>query len=429
MIDAYATVINSVNEFSLAIDAMQASKKNIPILTQLIVSKATEISKFEKITQELSQYLENYRFQSGCKFDDIQNKLQTLFILNDKLAQMTLDVEVLAKYPDLYGLMDAIQICRVLELTCYNKLTFKDIEKVSQTIDNNLQKLSCLKQKFEENGCILNQIKEVKKEAMPLLTNFEALLLEIEQYIQNFPHSGEDNLAEVTKRIDIAKQMDSLITSIDKEINKIKPFYDRHNKESVVTNYTYTLQDIRKKMNSTNFDVYKTRLSNISNQILGVLCEFEEEKETLIQLRTTLKQCKPDIWKDDNEKILKSVDKLLNTNTATVKLDLNSLNKEISDARRKKKTDINETLEEYSWLLKDRYNSFHESLAGSYITYAYYRSEIDSTRRERTKRIWKNIGKGVAITVGIVAAIYIIYILIVVAIAWIIFKVAARSND
>jgi hypothetical protein len=27
MIDAYATVINSVNEFSLAIDAMQASKK------------------------------------------------------------------------------------------------------------------------------------------------------------------------------------------------------------------------------------------------------------------------------------------------------------------------------------------------------------------------------------------------------------------
>ena len=429
MISTYTTIINSVNEFSLATDTMLAGEKNIPILTQLILSKEAEISKFEKITQELSQYLENYRFQSGCQFDNLQNKLQALFILHDKLAQMTSDVELLAGYPDLYGSMNAINLCRELALRCYNKLTFDEIEKASQTIDTNLQKLSFLKQKFEKDGCVLNQMEEAVKKEMPLLTKYKALLLEIKQYIQTFPHLGEDNLAEVTRRIDIAKQMNDLITTIDKDINLIKPFYDRHNKESVISNYTNTLQSIYDKMDSRNWTEYTTRLKNISNQIPNVLFAFEEERDALIRLRTNLKQCKSDIWKNDNEKILYSVDKLLNTNTATVKLDLNSLNQAIIEAQKKKKADIRDMLDKYSWLLNDRYSSFHASLVERYITYANYKSEIESARQERTKRIWKNIGKGVAITVGIVVAIYVIYFLIVVAIAWIIFKVAARSND
>lgn len=429
LIDTYAIVINSVNEFSLAVDAMQAGEKNIPMLTQLILSRETEISKFETITQELSQYLENFSFKSGCQFDDLQKNLQALFILNDKLTQMTLDAESLAGNPDLYGLMETIKQCRELTLTCYRKLVFKDIEKASKKIDNNLQKLSGLKQKFKEDGCVLNQMQEAIENEKPLLIKYMALWSELEQYLQNFPHSGEDNLAEVTKRIDIAKQMDSLIISIDKDINQIKPFYDRHNKESVVTNYTNTLQDIRRKMNSRNWQEYAARLQNVARQIPYVIRAFKEEKDALVHLRTTLEQRKPDIWKDDNEKILHSINKLLNTNTAIVKVDLNSLNKEILEATKKREREISATLEKYSWLSKNKYIGFHTSLIERYITYVNYQSEIESVRKERIKRIWKNIGKGVGIVLGIAIAIYIIWFLIAAVIAWAIFKIAIRSND
>jgi hypothetical protein len=427
-IQTYETLMESVGEYSLSTDALLDGEEKIASFSQLLTSRATEISEFNKVTDELTLYLDNYPFQTGCQFEDVQNQLHTLFRLRDKLQVMTLEARKVDDYPEVYGSKRIVELCRNLVLTCKDKLSLKDIERVEEIIESNTKKLLILQEQFSTDGFILERIREAVNNAQPLLKKYKALFKEIQQYVDGFPHTGEDNLLAVEKRINVAVQMDALLKSVEEQMKPIATLYNRHGKDLLMSRYSDTINETYGKMDSTNWESFKARLENIVTQIPSILSAFENERNALVLLNSSLDRNYV-LWREDSEKLKRKLSTLLSTDTNTVHLNLDDLNREIQRAQTKRETDIKQMTDHYPWLLRKKHCGFHENLIARYITYAEYESSVDAVRRERIKKIWKGIGIGIAVVAGVVLLYYIIVGIIAILVALGVLSMAARSSD
>ena len=417
-VNIYEALLNSIEELAKVEDTMRNGEVALVSLSQFVSSKEPEISKFTKVLSELCRHFEDYDFQSGFQFDDISSKLLSLSNLRERLVKMGEEARTLSSYPDFYGSAKAIETCKGLVLACREKLSLNEIDSVSKVVEANIEKLSSIRKQFENDNYILAKIKDAIDKESEILSKYKTAFFEIQRYVDGFPHQGQDNLAEIEKYIKSVLQINTLISSIGTQISLIEPFCDRHNKNSVVSGYTNMVKEAYEKLNYDSSEKFKRAFDGILKNAQEVLSAFEQERIELIQIQSKLENCTPEIWKEDNEKLLSAIETLLDGDTAKTQMDVECIKKNINNAKDNRKKNIRDMTNEYPWLNSEKYKDFHNRLISRYITYAEYKSAIDSVRGERNKKILKGVGIGVAIVaaIGIICAYWKIILGIIVVV-------------
>ncbi len=400
-VNIYEALLGSIEDLSRVEDDFCCGRDALTSLTKVVLEKEQEITKFTKISAELRGYFENYDFQSGFQFDRIHGELEALSELWGKLVTMGEVAKALSSYPDCYGSAKAIETCKGLVFACRDKLGFKDLDSVSKVVDSNIEKLLSIQKQFASDDYILGKIKEAIDKETKILSKYKAASAELQLYVKGFPHQGQDNLAEVEKYINTVIQIDAIISETGKQISLIEPFYDRHQKSSVVSAFARAQKEAHEHFICQDFEQCKHTFEGIIKQAQGVLTAFEKEKNELMQLQSSLEKQSPDIWKEDNARLMSKTNKFLADNLTQVPFNIEEVKKDIKKAKDKRKRDIHAMTTEYPWLTNEKYKGYHNNLISRYISYSEYKSAIESVRGERNKKILKGLGIGIAIVAGI----------------------------
>ena len=419
----YDSLISSIGELHNVTESLKKDKDVLSSFTDYLNQNEAEISKFGKASGELFFFLNNYDFSKGfLQIGSIHKKVKALHPLRLKLVKMGEEAKKLSFFPDRYGSQKAIEVCKKLAVTCMERMSLDETSRVSELVEANTEKLLELQKKFDGDRYILEQIKDEIEANKSILVKFKVYFGELMQYVDGFPHAGEDNLAVVKKRIETVLQLNKLIGKVGNTINEIQFFCNRYNKDNVVMHYNSTIAEIYAKMCFSNAEKYCMPLNDILNQATAVINAFEKEEEELGHLQATLKQKKPDIWKEDNERLGENISKILAKSPRKVSFDLNVLKRDMTNAKADRSNLISNTLNRYSWLNNSNYHEFHSRLLSNYMYSSEYLSEIETARKERIMRILKTVGKVLLYTVGIP-------VVLVGGLFYLIFSVIFGSSD
>ena len=394
---SYETLIKHIGSFDEAQKAIVKDKSAMTSFADSIVKGETEIAKFVQSKSQIETYLDGYDFRGGFQFDDMNKKIGSLLTLRSKLATMADEAKKLSTYPDRYGSQRAVGLCRDLAIKCREKLRLEEAEKAIALAEANTQKLISIRSQFESDGDVLYQINEAIDSNMNVLGKFKAYLAEIRRYVDAFPHSGQDDLGEINKRIDAAKQINTLLEKTQKSVDSIKGYADRHNKKAVVTRLQSVVNEMASKMCYADIEKYKPILGDIMKQAQMVVKSFEDEKSELQGVYDYLCTRNANKWKEDTERMIDKVSDLLHSDTKTRAFDLSQIKSNLKDLVDRRSKDIKATVNEHPWLENGRHSGFHSNLVNSYITKSDYLSQIDNARKERLKKIWKWVGIGAGI--------------------------------
>lgn len=394
---SYETLIKSIGVFDEGQKAIFRDKASMISIADKVVNGEADISKFVQAKAQVESYLDGYDFRGGFQFDDMNKKIDSLLLLRSKLATMGEEAKKLSVHPDRYGSQRAIGLCRDLAIKCKERLKLEEAEKAVALAEANTQKLISIRSQFESDGDVLYQINKAIDGNMNVLGKFKAYLAEIRRYVDAFPHSGQDDLGEINKRIDAAKQINTLLEKTQKSADSIKGYADRHNKKAVVTRFQSVVNEMASKMCYADIEKYKTILGDIMKQAQMVVKSFEDEKSELQGVYDYLCTRNANKWKEDTERMIDKVSDLLHSDTKTRAFDLSQIKSNLKDLVDRRSKDIKATVNEHPWLENGRHSGFHSNLVNSYITKSDYLSQIDNARKERLKKIWKWVGIGAGI--------------------------------
>lgn len=387
-IQLYSVLLKSIDSLIPMRESLKREKAVLKSWTDFVTQNEVEIVKFGKVTADFQAWLGAYDFAKGLRFDEMQRKLQGLHPLRLKLVKMGEEARKLAAYPDRYNSKKAVEVCRNLTFTCMERMTLDETEKVGQLVDKNTQKLIELQKMFERDGDILSQIKSAVEAAKNILVKYKAYYAELQQYVAEFPHIGQDDLSIVKSRIATLKQIDTLAVAVDKELAAIRDCSDRYGKAAIVANCNVLLQSLADTMRYSDARDIETRLSGALSQIRSVKDAFSKELRELKTFNATLLSRAPIVWKDDGERLLSIISRLLNRGPERTDFDLHRLRVSFSDAKTKRAADIDSKLSMYPWLESNkRYKAQHEKLLVRYITLDEYNTAVGKLKRDKTLRM------------------------------------------
>lgn len=380
----YDELLHSIDTLCHIEDANVRDKSSLSSFTSFLAENSLEIGKFGHVSDELVKYLKGYDFSSGFDFDDSKYKLQKLHPLRLKLVSMGEAAKKLSHFPDRYGSRKAIDVCRELSLTCLEKMSLNETDKVSAICESNTKKIADLQERLEHDEDILNKIKAAIKQDENVLKKFKAYYEELKQYVSDFPHSGQDDQQVVNSRIQVAKELYELCSKAHDSVSAIKDFCDRYNKNSLLGKYANTTDRIRSSMLYSEVDTCKSFLVEIDKTAVKILNSFKEEPRELKAIKDTLKSNPKALWKEDYDKHMAQIDGLLKGNTSKKEFNILQLKSQIDSNKRKKTQDIEEKKAMYPWLQK---SDIHNELIQKQIRCSTYISNVERLRRHRKTRI------------------------------------------
>lgn len=426
---SYETVIETIASLDEVQKAVVKDKNAMISFVDSVVKGETEIAKFVQLKSQIETYLDNYDFKCVFQFDEINNKIGSVLTLRSKLAVMADEAKKLLTYPDRYGSQKAVALCRDLSIKCKEKIKLEETQKAIALAEANTQKLILIRGQFESDGDILIQINEAIDANMNVLGKFKAYLAEIHQYVDEFPHSGQDDWDVVNSRIETAWQINSLLEQVQKNIEQIKGNFDRHNLKAVLIRFQSVVNEMSSKMRYADVGKYKTILNDINKQVQKVVVAFEEERKDLQSIYDSLMSRSSCIWKNDTEEMIKKLEGLFRYDTKTIEIDLSKIKADIKRLANNRTKDIKNTIDEYPWLENDNYREFHTNLVKSYITKSDYLSRVDEARKERIRKIWKWIGISVGAVCGVALIIFCFYVLLALIVIKIVISFLSNRDD
>lgn len=384
----YNTLLKSIGVITQVAESILKDRDIMMGFTGYLTQNETEISKFGKVTEEVCDYLDKYDFSKSYRFDSLQTKLDALHPLRLKLMKMGEEAKKLSVYPDRYDSKRAIEICRGLAMTSMERMSLAETEKLEKLVETNTQKLIDIQNLFERDKNILEQINAVLESNNSILSKCKAYQNELKQYVSEFPHQGTDDLEFVKGRIATAKQVVDLWGTVDKAIEGIRDYADRHNKSALIDKYSQLVVGLSSKMRYADVGNYKAQLNGVLQDVRALGDAFEKDCDELKTFQNSLMQKRADIWKEDNERLLSKVSAILNSNSKKASFDIGKLKTEYVTAKQKRINDIDATLKKYRWLGNSRrYKSIHDALKTKYITSTEYQTSVELIRKERRKRL------------------------------------------
>lgn len=384
----YNTLLKAVGAIPSIAETIRKDRDAMTEFVGYLTQNEAEISKFGKATDEVCEYLNKYDFVRGYQLDAMQKKLELLHPLRLKLAKMGEEAKKLTSFPDRYDSKRAIEICRGLALTCMERMSLAEIGKVEDLVETNTKKLVDIQNLFERDKNTLEEINAVLETNKLILNKCKAYQTELKQYVSEFPHQGTDDLEFVKSRVATAKQVVDLWGTVEKSIESIRDYAERHDKSALIDKYSQIVVGLSSKMRFADVGNYKAQLNGVLQDVKTLCDAFEKDGNELKSFQQSLMQKKADIWKEDNERLLSKVSAILNSDSKKASFDLGKLKTEYVTAKQKRIEDIDATLKRYRWLGSSRkYKSSHDALKAKYITSTEYQTSVEMIRKERRRRL------------------------------------------
>jgi len=383
--NVYDSLLDSITTLFHVGKSIMRDKAALSSYADYLSENECEIAKFGKVSVELQTDLDQYDFTKGFQFSAMQGRLEKLHPLRLKLAKMVEEAKKLSVFPDRYDSKKAIEICRGLSQTCMERMSLGESEKVSELVEANTQKLIALQKLFERDQHILSQIHAIISTNQTVLNKHKAYNAELKKYVSEFPHKGQGDLSVVKDRINVLKKIDALSSNVEKTVATIRSYCDRYNKGTVMARHASLVHTVTNSMQYADVGKIEMQLKDTITQVRAVTDAFEREREELSSLQSTLQLRRPDLWKEDTERLLATLNGILNKDTKTVDLNLNHLKTSYTNARIRRTNDINAQKEECPWLERHRYKKFHEQITLRYMSSNDYYAAIKTLRWDRRK--------------------------------------------
>ena len=382
----YEMLLNSIDKLNNIDASIMSNKAALTSFITFLSQNEVEISKFEEASDEVCRDLEKYDFSTGFDFGSFQHKIETLHPLRLKLVKMGEESKKLSVFPDRYNSKKAIETCKKLVVACSKKMTFGEIDKVTTLVEANTQKLVDLQNLFERDGDILSRINALISTNANVLKPLKAYYAEIVQYVSDFPHNGKDDLAEIINRINTAKRIVNFQSEVQCAATRIQNYYDRYNKGAVIARYADTIHQISTSMRYSDVGIIEAQLKDVNNQIRKVADTFAREQKELKALQSSLRNHIVGIWKDDNERILNSVNALLKNDICEIPFNIEKFRSDVISAKQRRETKITTARNQYPWLnTSEYYRLEHEKLIRRNISENDYKKTINEWIIERHK--------------------------------------------
>ena len=379
-------LLNSIDGLNSIDESILSDKAALTSFIGLLSKNEVEVSKFEGVTNEICTDLEKYDFSAGFNFGRIQHRIETLNPLRLRLVKMGEEAKKLSAFPDRYNSKQAIETCKNLVIACSKKMTFREIDKVAQLVETNTQKLIDLQKLFERDNAILSRINALISADASILKPMKAYYAEMMQYVSEFPHNGKDDLEEIINRINTAKRIINFKTEVQRAAALIQNYYDRYNKGAVIARYADTVHQISTSMRYSDVGIIEAQLKDVKNQIRKVADAFAREQQEVEALQSSLRSHTVGLWKEDNERLLNSVNNLLKNDISKISFNIEKFRSDISSAKQRRDTKIAKARNQYPWLNTDEtYRSAHERIILGNISEDDYKKAVNEWVIERHK--------------------------------------------
>lgn len=386
--DLYKLLLGSIDNLYQVDENIKEEKVTLSSIVEFLTRNWQDVSKFECASNELLAYLDSYDFSNEFKFAALQNDVESLHSLRLLLVRMGEEAKKLSVYPDRYNSNKAIAICKELAVACSRRMSFREINKVSQLVSLNTQKLVEIQKLFERDADVLHNIKDIINAEAATLKTFSAYYAELMQYVSEFPHSAQNDLEVVKRRIGVARKIDGLKSTVLRDATVIQDYCDRYNKSVVLARFADIVHIMNTSMRFSDVDMLEGQLRDVQNQINEVVTAFERENKELNTMLSTLNSHSSGLWKEDNDQMVSRLKMLIKSDNKRTILDLRRLKDDIYGLRRKRVDEINVVKQKYSWLESRNFKERHDKLVLRYITSDSYHASIKEFKKEYLKEVF-----------------------------------------
>jgi len=100
-------------------------------------------------------------------------------------------------------------------------------------------------------------------------------------------------------------------------------------------------------------------------------------------LRDKLRKQHFDLWEEDNEQLKNELSSIISKGTETRTFNLQDYHNRVQLAVNKRTQDIENILQKYKWLRRNRYVSQVANLKNRYKKFSVFQSEIENIRKSR----------------------------------------------
>ena len=376
--NAYDKLIESVDSLYHIEEANKTDKAKLTSFATFLNENALEIGKFGRVSKDLEQYLDEYDFSKEFDFETKIAGLQKLHPLRLKLVSMGEAAKTLSHYPDRYGSKKAIEVCKNLTLTCLEKMRLEESEKVALLCESNTNKLFELQKLLERDESILSQINLIIKKDAQFLSRYKAYNAELNKYVEEFPHAEQNDLEIIKKRIVVVKDVDAIYLKAEKAVADIKGFFDRYNKNTLVAKFDNLTTKLYSSMLFLNVDSFKKALIEIEKEAIIILNKYKSEPRELELLKETLKSNSNELWKEDRDMLLSSIEYLKNDSNKK-DVDLPKIKALIDEKMKRRTQDIFDTTQNNPWIKdREKYKHIHNQLLNREIKRSTYLANINN---------------------------------------------------
>ena len=96
--------MDSVDAFSQQRVILQEGIATANSFANFLSHNEKVIGKFGGVTSEMRGFLDNYKFDAGFKFEEIQQKIELLFVLHLKLMEISKIAKKMSEVPKYYNI-------------------------------------------------------------------------------------------------------------------------------------------------------------------------------------------------------------------------------------------------------------------------------------------------------------------------------------
>lgn len=341
---------------------------------------------------------------------DSYQSMLALLILHGKLKTLVRKTEELKALPVRHG--SDIAINRIEEL-CGKRIDFmgkEEIKAFSKEVEAALENTTYILGKFSGDHDTFIKIKKIINDNREFLGKFRVWFSELEHYVSEFPHQGEEDFKKVSDYINAMKKADDKLNETKEKVNVIRGYANRHNKDAMVEHFSRLENEMLNKMSLEEVDFYSDRLGIVDKEIKSVEMAFDKELVDLGLLKRQLDLEKASMWKEDHDGASSGIRRsiAMGKKLRECPFDMDELKKSIRNAMEKKARDVSNMTTRYDWLLDDKYSEHHNNLISRFISYHEYETEIELMREERAKKTRKGLGIFLIVIVAIVVTVVVV---------------------
>lgn len=431
--DCYHSLLSAAGA---VLDADRSLHKNSVAVSDfvgLVAGKEPEIAEFRKVWTELLAWMDRYDFNEGYDFGGMKDKIESLCVLREKLVKLKEEAGKLTGLPDRYGLKDALDTARNLDRRCKEEMGLNEIPSCLDDVLARTDDLSSLQKRFQGDDFQLDRIRQILEEQQELLAKYRAFQAEIREYQEAFPHVGADDFSVVENRLLSLEETDADVDYAADKVDGIRGFCDRHGQKKIVTDFETLVKEMQERMLFGDISKYRVCLNGICTRAEAAKNGFEKDKRELAQMAEELYQNRPDMWAEDNRKLLEFADSLIKKDYREASFGFVQLKEGMRNAKLARKTDIEKDLERYGWLSRGNYHKRFETLVSRFITEGEYQKGVEVIKGDHAKKVWKigGISAVVIALVAVTAAGYggILLLPIIAVVVWLYSKIKNKVKE